>query len=152
MSSLADAAARAEILTRLKNLRADSPRQWGKMTASEMLCHLNDSFLVSFGEKHVSPATGLFQRTVIKYVALNVSLPWPKNVETRPELTQGRGGTAPQPFEEDRARLAATIRRFCVPDPKLGTASHPIFGPMTLKEWMRWGFLHCDHHFRQFGV
>jgi hypothetical protein len=117
-----------------------------------MLCHLHDSFLVSFGEKHVSPATGFLQRTVIKFIALKVSVPWPKNVQTRPELMQGQGGTAPEQFEQDRARLAATIQRFCAPDPKLGAAPHPIFGPMTISEWMRWGYLHCDHHFRQFGV
>jgi Protein of unknown function (DUF1569) len=28
---------------------------------------------------------------------------------------------------------------------------HPIFGPMTAKDWMRWGYLHADHHLRQFG-
>jgi hypothetical protein len=29
---------------------------------------------------------------------------------------------------------------------------HPFFGQMTEKEWMRWGYLHADHHLRQFGV
>jgi hypothetical protein len=152
MSSLANAAARAEILARLQSLHVDSPRQWGKMTVTEMLCHLHDSFLVSLDEKHVSPATGLFHRTVIKFVAIHVPMRWPRNVETRPELKQGQGGTSPRQFEEDRARLAKTLERFCVPDPKLGTAPHPIFGPMTLDEWMRWGYRHCDHHFRQFGA
>jgi hypothetical protein len=31
-------------------------------------------------------------------------------------------------------------------------ARHPIFGELTEREWMRWGYLHTDHHFRQFGV
>jgi hypothetical protein len=26
-----------------------------------------------------------------------------------------------------------------------------MFGPMTEKDWMRWGYLHADHHLRQFG-
>jgi hypothetical protein len=29
--------------------------------------------------------------------------------------------------------------------------SHPMFGGMTAKDWMRWGYLHADHHLRQFG-
>jgi Protein of unknown function (DUF1569) len=29
--------------------------------------------------------------------------------------------------------------------------AHPIFGRMTEEEWMRWGYLHVDHHLRQFG-
>ena len=28
---------------------------------------------------------------------------------------------------------------------------HAIFGAMTASDWMRWGFLHADHHLRQFG-
>ena len=29
---------------------------------------------------------------------------------------------------------------------------HPIFGPLTTSQWMRWGYLHVYHHLRQFGV
>jgi prephenate dehydrogenase len=29
--------------------------------------------------------------------------------------------------------------------------SHPMFGPMSPEDWMRWGYLHADHHLRQFG-
>jgi hypothetical protein len=32
-----------------------------------------------------------------------------------------------------------------------GRPAHPIFGRMTEAEWMRWGYLHTDHHLRQFG-
>ena len=31
------------------------------------------------------------------------------------------------------------------------TEEHPIFGAMSVKDWMRWGYLHADHHLRQFG-
>ena len=27
-----------------------------------------------------------------------------------------------------------------------------IFGAMTTERWKRWGYLHMDHHLRQFGV
>jgi hypothetical protein len=26
-----------------------------------------------------------------------------------------------------------------------------MFGPMSERDWMRWGYLHADHHLRQFG-
>jgi hypothetical protein len=29
---------------------------------------------------------------------------------------------------------------------------HPIFGELTDSERMRWGYLHMDHHLRQFGA
>ena len=28
---------------------------------------------------------------------------------------------------------------------------HPIFLDLTQTQWMRWGYLHADHHLRQFG-
>jgi hypothetical protein len=30
--------------------------------------------------------------------------------------------------------------------------SHPIFGAMSAGDWLRWGYLHMDHHLRQFGA
>jgi len=32
------------------------------------------------------------------------------------------------------------------------SVAHPIFGRMSLWEWQRWGYLHTDHHLRQFGL
>ena len=75
---------------------------------------------------------------------------WPHGVATRPEMEQGIGGTAPVEFLEDREKLVALIERFV----KKGFdwAEHPVFGEMSEKDWMRWGYLHCDHHLRQFGA
>jgi len=28
---------------------------------------------------------------------------------------------------------------------------HPIFGPMSRSDWLRWAYLHMDHHLRQFN-
>jgi len=30
--------------------------------------------------------------------------------------------------------------------------THPLFGPMSETQWLRWGYLHVDHHLRQFGA
>ena len=32
-----------------------------------------------------------------------------------------------------------------------GSGSIPMFGHMSEKDWMQWGYLHADHHLRQFG-
>jgi len=32
------------------------------------------------------------------------------------------------------------------------TRPHPIFGWMSEASWMRWAYLHTDHHLRQFGA
>ena len=46
MNSLADPGAVDALIARLGKLHDKRPRAWGKMTAHEMLCHLNDSFEV----------------------------------------------------------------------------------------------------------
>lgn len=35
---------KAEIFERLRQLRPDSQRQWGRMTAHQAICHLEDAF------------------------------------------------------------------------------------------------------------
>jgi hypothetical protein len=141
---------REEILRRIGALTAADQRRWGKMTVHQMVCHLCDSYRLALGEKSASPATGFLQRTAMKWFALWVPLHWPKNVPTRPEMEQGDGGTVPTDFERDHADLLAIVRQFCDPGPG-GSVAHPFFGLMTRKEWMRWGYLHADHHLRQFG-
>jgi hypothetical protein len=29
---------------------------------------------------------------------------------------------------------------------------HPVFGRISGSAWLRWAYLHADHHLRQFGV
>ena len=141
---------RESILARVSALTPSDARLWGKMSAHQMVCHLCDSYKLALGEKSVSMATGFLQRTVIKFIALRAPVKWPHGVSTRPEMEQGVGGTVPVEFENDRANLLSIINRFCSStiDPKI---QHPFFGPMTRQDWMRWGYLHADHHLRQFG-
>ena len=116
-----------------------------------MVCHLSDAFLVALGEKSASRSINVFTRTVVKWIGLG-PLPWPPGVPTRPEIDQCRGaGTKPSEFAEDLAALAALMERFAA-DPNLEREPHPLFGPMTRAEWLRWGWLHVDHHLRQFGA
>jgi hypothetical protein len=119
------------------------------MSAHQMVCHLCDAYRCPLGEKSASPATGFLQRTVMKWIALQLPLKWPYGVATRPEMEQGVGGTPPAEFERDRADLLSIVRRFC--DTAELSEPHPFFGPMSRQEWLRWGYLHADHHLRQFG-
>jgi hypothetical protein len=117
-----------------------------------MLCHLSDSYLVVMGEKEASPAGGFFEHTVMKWAALWLPVPWPHGVSTRPEIEQGRGGTPPVDFELDRRKVRELTNRFSRPDRDFQWHEHPVLGAMNDREWLRWGYLHADHHLRQFGV
>ena len=150
MRTLESAADRESIAARISALTSSDRRLWGRMSVHQMVCHLSDAYRLPLGEKSASPATGLLQRTLMKWIALQLPMKWPKGVKTRPEVEQGVGGTAPVEFEQDRAELLALVPRFCEASASLSIA-HPFFGHMTRQEWLRWGYLHADHHLRQFG-
>jgi len=149
MQSLSDPSVRESIARRVGLVRAESKPLWGRMSAHQMICHLSDSFRASLGEKSVSSATGLLQRTVMKWGALYLPIQWPKGVPTRPEMDQSIGGTPPDEFDRDRDRLIQLTERFCGSNPGF---AHPLFGVLTDSERLRCGHLHMDHHLRQFGV
>ncbi len=149
MSTLADPKVRAACRERIRRLDPNARAKWGRMTARQMVCHLNDSFRVGMGEKYASPATNILQRTLIKWVALRAPIQWPHGVPTRPEIEQGVGGTPPAEWERDRAELLALIDAFAE---RQTFGVHPAFGTMSRSDWLRWGYRHVDHHLRQFGV
>ena len=139
-----------ELTRRLGLVQPTSPRQWGTMTPHEMLCHLGDSFAAVLGERTASANETWLSRTVVKWIALHTPLQWPHGVATRPEVDPKKAGTKPAEFDRDRARVLELLKRYARPDTRHGR--HPIFGEMTPEEWMIWGYRHCDHHLRQFGL
>ena len=152
MNNLSNEADRQHLRGRLLTLTVNSPRRWGKMSAHQMICHVNDSFKASTGDKAVSSTGNLFHRSVVKWLALYAPVPWPHGVPTRPEMNQEIGGTKPTEFEKDRAELIEMIERFARAERDFDWHPHPLFGLMADRDWYRWGYLHVDHHLRQFGV
>jgi hypothetical protein len=149
--TLGDAANRSEILGRLRKVRPDSPRQWGRMTPHQMIRHLRESFLSVMGEGEVVLAKVPLPRGLMRWLALDFPRPWPQGVPTMPEVDQVlKAAPEETRFPADVAALQELVERISGG----GTAwrPHPFFGVMTDAQWMRWGWLHMDHHFRQFGV
>jgi hypothetical protein len=140
-----------EMLTRLERVKHNSKGRWGKMTPHQMICHLNDSFRCVFGEKEVKLHANIFGKTLVKWLALYVPIPWPRGIKTRPELDQHIGGTPPKDFDKDLNELKSFINRITSKNKDFSWKSHPIFGEMSETEWLRWSYLHVDHHLRQFG-
>jgi hypothetical protein len=150
--TLANTQDKREIEERLEKIRPDSKRQWGKMTAPQMVCHLCDSFRGVMGEKPVARAKGFYPRRLMRWIALNGPMQWPHGLKTMPEMDQQIGGTPPTQFEKDVRELRRLLDRFARQPRDFQWAPHPIFLEMPEEDWMRWGYLHMDHHFRQFGV
>jgi hypothetical protein len=151
MKTLARQRDKAEILHRLREVRPDSVGRWGRMSAHQMVCHLTDSFRMVTGQKPVSHATSLRHRTIVKWTALYLPLPWPPGILTSPEIDQEGGGTRPVDFAADLAQLEA-LMEIVTTQQSFDRQLHPVFGRMSEAAWLRWAYLHMDHHLRQFGA
>jgi hypothetical protein len=152
VKTLARARDKEEILRRLAAVRPDSARRWGRMTAPQMVCHLSDAFLAVIGERPMSPAQSLLGRTLVKWIALYAPMRWPPGIRTRPEIDQLTGGTPPAEFAADLARLREVVDRLSSGAVPVPWGEHPYFGRLSARAWLRWGYLHMDHHLRQFGA
>ena len=149
MRTLLNAHDRDELLERLADVRPNSQPLWGRMSAHQMICHLNDSLRAALGKKYISPSTSLIKRTILKRLALWAPIPWPHGFKTRPEMDQDQGGTPPVDFASDLAEFHILFEQFCTREDEF--APHAMWGQMSKTERLRYAYLHIDHHLRQFN-
>lgn len=136
-----------DLLKRIDSITLDSPRQWGKMTVHQMICHCTDQIRSAIGEKPAKNRGNFFHKTFLKWLVLYVIKSPKGKVPTVSEFNQEKGGTPPTVFLKDKTELKAVIQQF------LNASTffpHPMFGQMSKKEWGRLIFLHLDHHLEQF--
>ena len=152
MRTLARERDRAEVLRRLRALRQDSVRRWGRMSAHQMVCHLSDGYRLLIGERTTQLAATPLPRLMMRWIALYAPIRWPAGILTTPELDQDAGGTRPADFDADVAELEKLLREVATDRRDRFGHLHPIFGRMSESAWLRWAYLHADHHLRQFGV
>jgi hypothetical protein len=149
--SFLDPAAQAQLLARLATLTPDTPRQWGTMSAQQMIVHCADQIRISTGIKplksiYIPP----FLRPLMKWFFITRTNGFKKNMRTMKELDANAGLTALTDFEHDRANLIALL----APKRFEGSAGfeHPLFGYLPIADFGRLTWQHLDHHLRQFGV
>ena len=152
MRTLARERDKAEVLHRLRALRQDSVRRWGRMSAHQMVCHLSDGYRLLTGERTTQLAATPLPRLMMRWIALYAPIRWPAGILTTPELDQDTGGTRPADFDADVAELEKLLREVATDRRDRFGHLHPIFGRMSESAWLRWAYLHADHHLRQFGV
>jgi uncharacterized protein DUF1569 len=152
MKTLARQRDREEILDRLQRVRPDSEALWGRMSAHQMICHVADAFRMATGEKSAATDTSWFRRSILKWIVLYAPVPWPSGVSTSPEIDQTIGGTKSADFAADVAESARLLHVLSGSAVNLEGRAHPLFGKMSHAAWLRWGYLHADHHLRQFGA
>jgi Protein of unknown function (DUF1569) len=136
------------ILNRVKSLSVSSTRQWGSMDVTGMLQHLRLSALMTVGELPVeSKSKRVFQMFPLKHLILYV-VPFPKGAPTASELKPSDATS----FEDERTALLGLLARIGT-GPREGVGpAHPLFGPLTWREWGVATYKHADHHLKQFGA
>jgi len=148
MQNLFDAPAKQDLLGRLKTLSPGAPRQWGKMTAAQMLAHCSVALEAGTGDKPrrqqlIGKIFGPFVRN-----GLLGDKPFSKGSPTDPTFVV----RDERDFAGERARLAGLVERFCERGREhAGRQTHSFFGRMSGDEWGRLMYKHIDHHLRQFG-
>jgi hypothetical protein len=139
-----------EIKERLRQLKPDSARQWGKMSPAQMLAHCSAGIEMAVGE--IRPPRALIGRIIgpaVKRVVIRDEEPMRRNSPTAKELVV----TGDRDFEAERKRLSSLIDRFAMTGPSGCTDyPHAFFGSLTPDEWAILTYKHLDHHLRQFSA
>jgi len=148
MATAWDSSFRASLAERVKRLTADARPAWGKMNATGMLAHINDSYRMVLGDLPVKSKNLPIRFTPLKQLIIYVA-PFPKGAPTAPELLArcDRADLAEeqQAYVELLARIGAiTPATRLPPHPAFGTLTHRAYGVLIAR--------HTDHHFRQFGL
>jgi len=118
------------------------------MDVTGMLKHLHLSTLMALGEMDVPSANKrAFHMFPLKHLLLYV-VPFPKGAPTAPKLKPVDAAS----MEEERAALLELIERLGTGPSEGAGPAHPLFGPLTWREWGVVTYKHADHHLKQFGV
>lgn len=148
MGSILNESDRAAIISRMRSLSGSSTGRWGRMDVAGMLQHLRLSTSMALGELSVPSSNKRpFQVFPLKHLILYV-LPFPKGAPTAPTLIPDGGAS----FEEERSAVLGLLERIGTGPQDGNGPAHPLFGPLSRREWGVVTYKHADHHLRQFGA
>jgi len=150
VKTIFDQAAYTEITGRLDSLQPGAQRQWGKMTAPQMLEHTARAAEMATGKRPLKQA---FLGRMIGWIFRKDFVgekPFTKNAPTGPDFIV----TAMDPdFISGKSRLKAVLGELHALGEKGCDGNiHAFFGRMTGAEWGVTQYKHVDHHLRQFGA
>jgi hypothetical protein len=150
MSTLLDPVIRDQIQHRIAALTPSNPRQWGKMSVSQMVQHnliWNAWMLGKKPYRYKQEWIGrLFGKWALRRM-IRDQQPIAKNIPTSRQFIPSIHVSA---FEEDKVKWQAFIK--CYADLDNPAFVHDFFGKMTKEEMGILAYKHSDHHLRQFGV
>ena len=141
---------REEYRRRVESVTPHSARQWGTMEVDQMLHHLNIACGGSLGFYSLPDESYLTSRTLFKWILVDwfpeqpVGLRLPKGFK----IPHG----AQFDFDFEKQQLLEILDADWHARSAADWQPHPMFGPMTAKEWGKLLQIHIDYHLRQFAA
>ena len=139
-----------EIRNRVLRTTPANPRQWGTMNVSQMLHHLNLASGSALGFYKLPYESYLVSRTLFRWILVDwfpeqpVGLRLPKGFKIP--------HTAQFDFDFEKQQLLNILDAAWHARSAADWQPHPMFGPMTVKEWGKLLQIHIDYHLRQFAA
>ena len=146
MAQLHDERCRADIQRRLKSLRPDAERRWGKMSVAQMLWHVNEAMEGALGRIKADAMKVPLPRPVLKFLVLNA--PWGKGA---PTLKRWIPQHDSYDFASERDRCCRLVDEIAARPLEDAWPDSPTLGRMTGKDVSRLHAKHLNHHLTQFG-
>jgi Protein of unknown function (DUF1569) len=146
VKNLFDPAVKQDIIDRFTKLTPESKPLWGKMTAAQMLAHLQMPIGVADGTHQLKRTLmGRLIGPMFKSILIN-DKPFKHDLPTDKSFLM----TETKDFEKEKQKLLAMIRNFS--EASIVNETHTFFGKLTKEQWSKGTWKHLDHHLRQFGV
>ena len=139
-----------QFIARIEKISANTPNQWGKMNASQMMAHCNVSYDMAFDDNYKK--SNALLRFILKNLAkkgLVNDAPLSKNSSTATEMVI----KTEKDFDVEKGKLLSNVKNLVTKgEDYFHLKDHPGFGVMTKDEWNNFYYKHLDHHLTQFGV
>ncbi|HZM27563.1 MAG TPA: DUF1569 domain-containing protein [Gemmatimonadales bacterium] len=150
MRNISDGVVLEDLVRRLRRLAPTLPGLWGTMKAQQMALHVGDACAAVLKQRDFSAKPRSGPAGLLRIIVLYLLPRMPRGVKSG--ANPAAAVVEPEAFARDLERAVTLLQQLATEAPDGLVDRHPIFGPMTRADWMRWAFLHTDHHLRQFGL
>jgi hypothetical protein len=147
VKDLFDPSVKQEIIERINKLSAQTQRQWGKMSVSQMLAHVQMPIRIAFGTHQ--PKGSFLLRLIGPLFKSKLwdEKPYKQGLPTDPTFVMTG---IEKDFEKEKAELIDLVNNFN--ETNIRSEKHPVFGKLNKHNWSKATWKHLDHHLKQFGV
>src|ERR1700751_4755396 len=140
----------AEFRNRVLRITPANPRQWGTMNVSQMLHHLNLACGSALGFYKLPDESYLVSRTLFRWILVDWFPEQPRGLRLPKGFKIPHG--AAFDFDFEKQQLLKIVDAAWHSRSAADWQPHPMFGPMTVKEWGKLLQIHIDYHLRQFSA